>query len=91
MAAFEAPLAIGADTGDRFDSQRGHRHGGVKPTCEAAHRWPGGRARVWTSLARAPVQSLDAALLHQVIAGHDHCDSTSIDQPVPDVTQQRSR
>jgi aspartyl-tRNA(Asn)/glutamyl-tRNA(Gln) amidotransferase subunit A len=28
---------------------------------------------------------LDAALLHQVIAGHDPCDSTSIDQPVPDV------
>jgi aspartyl-tRNA(Asn)/glutamyl-tRNA(Gln) amidotransferase subunit A len=28
---------------------------------------------------------LDAALLHSVIAGHDPMDSTSIDQPVPDV------
>ncbi len=28
---------------------------------------------------------LDAALLHQVIAGHDPRDSTSIDAPVPDV------
>jgi aspartyl-tRNA(Asn)/glutamyl-tRNA(Gln) amidotransferase subunit A len=28
---------------------------------------------------------LDTALLHQVIAGHDPCDSTSIDAPVPDV------
>ena len=28
---------------------------------------------------------LDAALLHEVIAGHDPCDSTSIDAPVPPV------
>ena len=28
---------------------------------------------------------LDAALLHKVIGGHDPCDSTSIDAPVPDV------
>ncbi|MCC5698806.1 hypothetical protein LH612_37290, partial [Klebsiella pneumoniae] len=28
---------------------------------------------------------LDAALLHEVIAGHDPMDSTSIDQPVPQV------
>ncbi len=28
---------------------------------------------------------LDAALLHEVIAGHDPCDSTSLPTPVPDV------
>lgn len=28
---------------------------------------------------------LDTALLHQVIAGHDRMDSTSIDAAVPDV------
>ena len=30
---------------------------------------------------------LDAALLHEVIAGHDPLDSTSIDAPVPAVVE----
>ena len=33
---------------------------------------------------------LDAALLHEVIAGHDPRDSTSIPQPVPDVVARRA-
>ena len=39
--------------------------------------WSRSRPR-WTLPARAPVPSLDAALLHEVIAGHDPRDSTSI-------------
>src|SRR4051812_49927522 len=30
---------------------------------------------------------LDAALLHEVIGGHDPCDSTSIDAPLPPLAE----
>jgi aspartyl-tRNA(Asn)/glutamyl-tRNA(Gln) amidotransferase subunit A len=34
---------------------------------------------------------LDAALLHEAIAGHDECDSTSIDAPIPAVVEAARR
>jgi aspartyl-tRNA(Asn)/glutamyl-tRNA(Gln) amidotransferase subunit A len=61
---------------------------GVKPTYGGVSRY--GLIALASSLDQAgPVTRsvLDAALLHEVIAGHDPCDSTSIDQPVPPVVE----
>jgi aspartyl-tRNA(Asn)/glutamyl-tRNA(Gln) amidotransferase subunit A len=87
VAAFEAPLAVGTDTGGSI-RQPGAVTGtvGVKPTYGGVSRY--GLVALANSLDQAgPVTRtvLDAALLHEVIGGHDPCDSTSIDQPVPDV------
>jgi aspartyl-tRNA(Asn)/glutamyl-tRNA(Gln) amidotransferase subunit A len=87
VAAFEAPLAIGTDTGGSI-RQPGAVTGtvGVKPTYGGVSRY--GLVALANSLDQAgPVTRtvLDAALLHEVIGGHDPLDSTSIDQPVPDV------
>ena len=85
VAAFEAPLAIGTDTGGSI-RQPGAVTGtvGVKPTYGGVSRY--GLVAMANSLDQAgPVTRtvLDAALLHEVIGGHDPMDSTSIDQPVP--------
>jgi aspartyl-tRNA(Asn)/glutamyl-tRNA(Gln) amidotransferase subunit A len=85
VAAFEAPLAIGTDTGGSI-RQPGAVTGtvGVKPTYGGVSRY--GLVALANSLDQAgPVTRtvLDAALLHEVIGGHDPLDSTSIDQPVP--------
>ncbi|MCW2846677.1 MAG: gatA 2 [Marmoricola sp.] len=85
VAAFEAPLAIGTDTGGSI-RQPGAVTGtvGVKPTYGGVSRY--GLVAMANSLDQAgPVTRtvLDAALLHQIIGGHDPLDSTSIDQPVP--------
>jgi aspartyl-tRNA(Asn)/glutamyl-tRNA(Gln) amidotransferase subunit A len=87
VAAFEAPLAIGTDTGGSI-RQPGAVTGtvGVKPTYGGVSRH--GLVALANSLDQAgPVTRtvLDAALLHEVIGGHDPLDSTSIDQPLPDV------
>ncbi|MGN6131417.1 MAG: Asp-tRNA(Asn)/Glu-tRNA(Gln) amidotransferase subunit GatA, partial [Nocardioidaceae bacterium] len=87
VAAFEAPLAIGTDTGGSI-RQPGAVTGtvGVKPTYGGVSRY--GLVALANSLDQAgPVTRtvLDAALLHEVIGGHDERDSTSIDQPVPDL------
>ena len=89
VAAFEAPLAVGTDTGGSI-RQPGAMTGtvGVKPTYGGVSRY--GLIALASSLDQAgPVTRsvLDAALLHEVIAGHDPCDSTSIDQPVPPVVE----
>ncbi len=83
VAAFEAPLAIGTDTGGSI-RQPGAFTGtvGVKPTYGAVSRY--GLVAMASSLDQAgPVTRtvLDAALLHELIAGHDPMDSTSIDAP----------
>ena len=83
VAAFEAPLAIGTDTGGSI-RQPGAVTGtvGVKPTYGGVSRY--GLVALANSLDQAgPVTRtvLDAALLHEVIGGHDPLDSTSIDQP----------
>ena len=87
LAAFEAPLAIGTDTGGSI-RQPASVTGtvGVKPTYGGTSRY--GVVAMASSLDQpGPCARtvLDAALLHQVIAGHDPMDSTSIDAPVPDV------
>jgi aspartyl-tRNA(Asn)/glutamyl-tRNA(Gln) amidotransferase subunit A len=85
VAAYEAPLAIGTDTGGSI-RQPGAVTGtvGVKPTYGGVSRY--GLVALANSLDQAgPVTRtvLDAALLHEIIGGHDPLDSTSIDQPVP--------
>jgi aspartyl-tRNA(Asn)/glutamyl-tRNA(Gln) amidotransferase subunit A len=85
VAAFEAPLAVGTDTGGSI-RQPGAVTGtvGVKPTFGGVSRY--GLVALANSLDQAgPVTRtvLDAALLHEVIGGHDPLDSTSIDQPLP--------
>ncbi|MEU5695154.1 Asp-tRNA(Asn)/Glu-tRNA(Gln) amidotransferase subunit GatA [Actinosynnema sp. NPDC020468] len=87
LAAFEAPLAIGTDTGGSI-RQPGAVTGtvGVKPTYGSVSRY--GLVAFSSSLDQAGPCArtvLDAALLHEVIAGHDPLDSTSIDAPVPPV------
>jgi aspartyl-tRNA(Asn)/glutamyl-tRNA(Gln) amidotransferase subunit A len=87
IAAYEAPLAIGTDTGGSI-RQPGAVTGtvGAKPTYGGTSRY--GLIAFSSSLdTPGPCARTveDAALLHSVIAGHDPCDSTSIPQPVPDV------
>lgn len=85
VAAFEAPLAIGTDTGGSI-RQPGAVTGtvGVKPTYGGVSRY--GLIAMASSLDQAgPVTRtvLDAALLHELIGGHDPRDSTSIPDPLP--------
>ncbi|WP_030482534.1 Asp-tRNA(Asn)/Glu-tRNA(Gln) amidotransferase subunit GatA [Nocardioides aequoreus] len=87
VAAYQAPLALGTDTGGSI-RQPGAVTGtvGVKPTYGGVSRY--GLVAMANSLDQVgPVTRtvLDAALLHQVVGGHDPLDSTSLDQPVPDV------
>jgi aspartyl-tRNA(Asn)/glutamyl-tRNA(Gln) amidotransferase subunit A len=87
LAAFEAPLAIGTDTGGSI-RQPGAVTGtvGVKPTYGGVSRY--GLVAFSSSLDQAGpcARSVtDAALLHEVIAGYDPLDSTSINAPVPPV------
>lgn len=87
LAAYEAPLAIGTDTGGSI-RQPGAVTGtvGAKPTYGGTSRY--GLIAFSSSLdTPGPCARtvLDAALLHEVIAGHDPRDSTSIPLPVPDV------
>jgi aspartyl-tRNA(Asn)/glutamyl-tRNA(Gln) amidotransferase subunit A len=89
VAAFEAPIAIGTDTGGSI-RQPGAVTGtvGVKPTYGGVSRY--GLVALASSLDQAgPVTRsvLDAALLHEVIGGHDPLDSTSIDAPLPPLVE----
>lgn len=87
LAAFEAPLAIGTDTGGSIRQPAAVTGTvGVKPTYGGVSRY--GLIALASSLDQAGPCArtvMDAALLHQAIAGHDPRDSTSIDAPVPDV------
>jgi len=87
LAAFEAPLAIGTDTGGSI-RQPASVTGtvGTKPTYGAVSRY--GLVALASSLDQAGPCArnvLDTALLHAAIAGHDPRDSTSINAAVPDV------
>ncbi|MCW2587561.1 MAG: glutamyl-tRNA amidotransferase subunit [Frankiales bacterium] len=89
LASYQAPLAIGTDTGGSI-RQPASVTGtvGVKPTYGGVSRY--GLIAFSSSLDQAGPCArtvLDAALLHEVIAGHDARDSTSIDAPVPPVVQ----
>ena len=87
LAAFEAPLAIGTDTGGSIRQPAAVTGTvGVKPTYGGVSRY--GLVAFSSSLDQAGPCArtvLDTALLHQVIAGFDPRDSTSINQAVPDV------
>jgi len=89
LAAFEAPLAIGTDTGGSIRQPAAVTGTvGVKPTYGGVSRY--GLIAFSSSLDQAGPCArtvLDAALLHEVIAGHDERDSTSINQPVPAVVK----
>ena len=87
VAGFEAPLGIGTDTGGSI-RQPAAVCGivGVKPTYGGSSRY--GVVAFASSLdTPGPLARtvLDAALLHEAISGHDPCDSTSVDAPVPPV------
>jgi aspartyl-tRNA(Asn)/glutamyl-tRNA(Gln) amidotransferase subunit A len=89
LAAYEAPLAIGTDTGGSI-RQPGAVTGtvGVKPTYGSVSRY--GMVAFSSSLDQGGPCArtvLDAALLHEAIAGHDPLDSTSINAPVPAVVE----
>ena len=87
LAAFEAPLAIGTDTGGSIRQPAAVTGTvGVKPTYGAVSRY--GLVAFSSSLDQAGPCArtvLDAAMLHEVIAGHDKKDSSSINAPVPQV------
>ena len=87
LASYQAALAIGTDTGGSIrQSAAVTGTVGVKPTYGGTSRY--GLVACASSLDQAGPCArtvLDAALLHEVIAGHDPMDSTSIDAPVPDV------
>jgi aspartyl-tRNA(Asn)/glutamyl-tRNA(Gln) amidotransferase subunit A len=93
VAAFEAPLAIGTDTGGSIRQPAAMTGSvGVKPTYGGVSRY--GLIALASSLDQAGPCTrtvLDAALLHEVIAGHDPLDSTSIDGPVPAVVDAARR
>ena len=93
VAAFEAPLAIGTDTGGSIRQPAAVTGTvGVKPTYGGVSRY--GLVALASSLDQAGPCArtvLDAAHLHAVIGGHDPRDSTSIDQPVPDVVAAAER
>src|ERR687894_2387028 len=87
LAAFEAPLAIGTDTGGSIRQPAAFTGTvGVKPTYGGVSRY--GLIACASSLDQGGACArtvLDTALLHEVIAGHDPKDSTSVEAAVPDV------
>jgi aspartyl-tRNA(Asn)/glutamyl-tRNA(Gln) amidotransferase subunit A len=87
LAAFQAPLAIGTDTGGSIRQPAALTATvGVKPTYGTVSRY--GLIACASSLDQGGPCArtvLDTALLHQVIAGHDPRDSTSVNTAVPDV------
>jgi len=93
LAAFEAPLAIGSDTGGSIRQPAAVTGTvGVKPTYGGVSRY--GVIALASSLDQlGPCARTveDAALLHEVIGGHDPMDATSLDEPVPPVVDAARR
>jgi aspartyl-tRNA(Asn)/glutamyl-tRNA(Gln) amidotransferase subunit A len=89
LASFQAPLAIGTDTGGSIRQPAAVTGTvGVKPTYGGVSRY--GLVAFSSSLDQGGPCArtvLDAALLHEVIAGYDPLDSTSVNAPVPPVVE----
>ena len=87
LASHQAPLAIGTDTGGSIRQPAALTATvGVKPTYGTVSRY--GLVACASSLDQGgPCGRTveDTALLHQVIAGHDPRDSTSLDVSIPDM------
>ncbi|QPK80035.1 Asp-tRNA(Asn)/Glu-tRNA(Gln) amidotransferase subunit GatA [Corynebacterium lizhenjunii] len=87
LAAGQAPLGIGTDTGGSIRQPAALTNTvGVKPTYGTVSRY--GLIAAASSLDQAGPCArtvLDTALLHEVIAGHDVFDATSVDRPVAPV------
>ncbi len=93
LASFQAPLAIGSDTGGSIRQPAAVTGTvGTKPTYGGVSRY--GLVALASSLDQpGPCgrSVLDTALLHAVMGGHDPRDSTSIDAPVPPVVEAARR
>lgn len=87
LASGQAPLGIGTDTGGSIRQPAALTNTvGVKPTYGTVSRY--GLIAAASSLDQAGPCGrtvLDTALLHEVIAGHDAFDATSVDRPVAPV------
>ena len=87
LASFQAPLAIGSDTGGSIRQPAALTATvGVKPTYGTVSRY--GLVACASSLDQGGPCArtvLDTALLHEVIAGHDPHDATSLFAAVPEV------
>jgi len=85
VSAFEAPIALGSDTGGSIRQPAAVTGSvGVKPTYGGVSRY--GAIALASSLDQVgPVSRsvLDAALVHDVIGGHDPRDATSIPEAWP--------
>ncbi|SEN22601.1 Asp-tRNA(Asn)/Glu-tRNA(Gln) amidotransferase subunit GatA [Cryobacterium luteum] len=85
VASFQAPLALGSDTGGSIRQPAAVTGSvGVKPTYGGVSRY--GAIALASSLDQVgPVSRTvyDAALLHDVIGGHDPLDSTSLTERWP--------
>jgi aspartyl-tRNA(Asn)/glutamyl-tRNA(Gln) amidotransferase subunit A len=93
VAAFEAPIAIGTDTGGSIRQPAAVTGTvGVKPTYGGVSRY--GLVALASSLDQAGPCArtvMDAAMLQAAIGGHDPRDSTSIPDPMPDVVRAAAR
>jgi aspartyl-tRNA(Asn)/glutamyl-tRNA(Gln) amidotransferase subunit A len=89
VSAFEAPFALGSDTGGSIRQPAALTGSvGVKPTYGGVSRY--GSIALASSLDQiGPCARtvLDAGLLHDVIAGHDWHDSTSLQHDWPSMAQ----
>lgn len=87
LASGQAPLGIGTDTGGSIRQPAALTNTvGVKPTYGTVSRY--GLIAAASSLDQAGPCArtvLDTALLHEIIAGHDDFDATSVNKPVAPV------